>query len=277
MIIDSKNSPIVIFGAPRSGTTYLTEILNQHPEVEITNEVRIMAWAHQVLNVLPQDNEMIYNERSEFVAYLKSRLPGLIQDFYGQQHPAGKYWGDKNPHYAAPEQAGCLETIASLFPQAHFIHVIRDGRDVVASVLRLGWADFEDAHTYWKQQLDVGCAFGQTQPDDRYLEVRYEDLVADDMTMAEKMFDFLGIEIASPVRQFCQTQQQQRIPAGLPTRDLTAGVMASNWARRLTVKQQTLSLDLLGPYLVRHGYESADSLKQKQQRLVEILDEEGTS
>ena len=73
MIVDPENSPVIVFGAPRSGTTYLAEILNQHPEVAISNEIRLMVWAHNVLKILTQQDEMVYNERLEFTAYLKKK------------------------------------------------------------------------------------------------------------------------------------------------------------------------------------------------------------
>jgi hypothetical protein len=267
MIVDPENSPIIVFGAPRSGTTYLAEILNQHPEVAISNEIRLMVWAHNVLNILTQQDEMVYNERLELTAYLQKKLPNLLREFYREIRPGAKYWGDKNPHYAAPQHQGCLETVTSLFSGAHFIHIIRDGRDVISSIMRMGWADFDDAHEYWKNQLDTGCAFGQTQPGEKYLEVRYEELVREDAAIAEKIFAFLGIEMHPAVTGFCVSQQTTRVPIGFPTRDFSAGITRSTWAELLTAEQQLRSLDLIGEHLIRHGYESPTSLGEKQQRL----------
>jgi hypothetical protein len=271
MIIDAESSPIIVFGAPRSGTTYVTEILNHHPDIAVTNEIRLMVWVHQALNILTQQDEMIYNDRPEFTLHLQQTFPKLIREFYREIRPNRNYWGDKNPHYAAPEHKGCLETIVSLFPGAHFIHIIRDGRDVVSSILRMGWADFNDAHTYWKNQLDTGCAFGGTQPSDRYFELRYENLIADDTAASEKLFAFLGIEMHSAVTDFCKAQHATRTPVGVATRDLSAGPAESTWAKMLTPEEQSHSLEFIGEYLVRHGYESAASLEGKQQKLSALL------
>ena len=263
MIVDPDNSPIIIFGAPRSGTTYLGNILDPHSTVAITNEVRLMVWAHQSANILTQQEEMINNYRAEFTAYVRKKFPDLIRGFYRELRPQATYWGDKNSHYAAPEHRGCLEAIVSLFPGAHFIHIIRDGRDVVSSILRMSWTDFKGAHDYWKNEIDIGCAFGRSQPPDRYFELRYEVLGCDDAAVSENIFAFLGIAMHPTVAAFCQAQRIKRTAAGYATRDLSAGVTNSVWAELLTSEEQLCSLELFGEDLIRHGYESPKSLEVK--------------
>ena len=123
--------PIVVFGAPRSGTTYLEEILNAHPEVFISHETRVFAWLNRSL-ALTQDHLLVANDREAFVEYLRGVFPHVIRDFYRQRAPDVRYWGDKNPHYTDPRAAGSLNMVAELFPGSLFIHIIRDGRDVVS-------------------------------------------------------------------------------------------------------------------------------------------------
>jgi hypothetical protein len=53
-----ERDPIVVFGAPRSGTTYLEQILNAHPAVFISHETRVFAWLHHAL-VLTQDHRLL--------------------------------------------------------------------------------------------------------------------------------------------------------------------------------------------------------------------------
>ena len=95
--------------------------------------------------------------------------------------------GDKNPHYAAPGNDGVLQTVADLFPNPRFIHVIRDGRDVVASLIRKRkpagepWVSFETAHQVWTRHITTGHAFATNAAAGTALEVRYEELIADDL------------------------------------------------------------------------------------------------
>lgn len=269
MVVVQEESPIIVYGAPRSGTTYLNLILNKHPEVFISNETRLFVWVHRSLKVLPQRDQVLLSHREEFLQHLHSRYPQLIRDFYRRLCPDARYWGDKNPHYAALSNFGCLDTIAALFPETHFIHIMRDGRDVVSSLMRKGWADFDLAHKIWTRCVDIGCSFGRRQPRNRYFEVRYEDLIRDDVGVARELFDFLGIEIHPDVVKLCEAQRKERLPLSEPTRDLSSEMTDSNWERTLTLDQRVRSLELLGRHLVRYGYETEASLAKAEYELIE--------
>jgi hypothetical protein len=252
--------PIIVYGSPRSGTTYLIEILNRHPQVFVSTETRIFVWAHRTMNVETHEYHSVFRDRGQFIDHLRKTYPDLIRSFYRDLKPDVRYWGDKNPHYLAPESDGCLQTILELFPKARFINIIRDGRGTVTSVLQKGWEDFETAHRWWTTYLDVGCEFGRSLPADQYFELRYEDLIRDDTAMARRMFDFLGIEIHPNVVSFCDAQRVKRAPINQPMRDLNGDLTHSGWAIALTPEQQLRSLDLLGEHLIRFGYETPASL-----------------
>jgi hypothetical protein len=90
-----------------------------------------------------------------------------MRDFYGDLAPDARYWGDKNPHYADPFNRGSLELVAELFPGSRFVHIIRDGRDVVSSLSQKRWregkpwATFDHALRAWKQHVRLGRGFGE--------------------------------------------------------------------------------------------------------------------
>lgn len=261
--------PIVVYGAARSGTTYLVQILNKHPRVYVSDETRIFAWVHDVFHRLTGDERTSYRRSDEFVDYLRRTLPGYVRRFYRELAPEARWWGDKNPHYVHPHNEGCLETILELFPEAKFLHIVRDGRDVVTSGLRGVWTDFESVHRMWTTHLDIGCGFGRTLPAEQYLEFRYEDLVADDLAMARRIFAFLGLDFHPAIERFCTNQRRERTPFCTPSRDIKADVKGSDWARHLTPEQQARSLELLGAHLVRYGYETEESLAHARARLGE--------
>lgn len=261
--------PIIIYGAARSGTTYLVQILNKHPEVYVSDETRIFAWAHDAFRRLTGDERTSYRLRDELVDYLHRTLPGYIRDFYRQLAPEARWWGDKNPHYAHPHNLGCLETIRELYPDAKFLHIIRDGRDVVTSGLRGVWTEFESVHQMWTSHLDIGCDFGRALPPDQYFELRYEELIADDPAMARRIFDFLGIDLHPAVERFCRNQQERRTPFCTPSRDIRADVTRSDWADHLTPEQRLRSLEMLGEHLVRYGYQTREGLDRAYRQLRE--------
>jgi hypothetical protein len=261
-------SPIIIYGAARSGTTYLTHLLNSHPEVFITDESRLFAWVHQSLAVLPANDNLVRHQKTEFTGHLRANYPELIREFYRKLRPDARYWGDKNPHYAAPSNHGCLETITELFAGARFIHIIRDGRDVVASALRGNWRDFDGVHRMWTSHVDIGCAFGRQRPE-QYFELRYEDLIRDDLGLARKIFEFLSISLAPQVVAFCEQQRVKRTPYCNPKRDIVADVTVSEWKIAFTTVQRRRSLELLGSHLVTYGYETEQSLAEQIRELRE--------
>lgn len=88
---------------------------------------------------------------------------------------AGKpRYGDKTPNYVAR-----MPLIAGLFPEARFVHIIRDGRDVATSFLRVpfGPETAAEGAIFWRRRVSNGRAAGRQLGPDRYREVRYEELV----------------------------------------------------------------------------------------------------
>lgn len=84
-------------------------------------------------------------------------------------------WGDKTPAYVLQ-----MPTIARMFPEARFVHLIRDGRDVARSLVDLGWAStIEDAALRWSFRVQRGMHMGRELGPARYREVRYEALIDD--------------------------------------------------------------------------------------------------
>ena len=261
------NDPIVLFGAPRSGTTFLNELLNAHPEVHITHEMRLFAWAHETLVEAKKKQRLLVTDREEFTEHATKYFAGLIRDFYAAQWPHVRYWGDKNPHYADVWNRGCLDTVRRIFPGAKFIHIIRDGRDVVASLIRRkhadgsSWADIENAAWTWQDHVTIGSAFGRKIGPESYFEIRYEDLVADGLSGARDIFGFLGIPLDPAVEQFCLAQQAARSPFSSPTRDLSAGGAASSdWGQALPEGDRVLAMNIIEPKLVELGYITANEV-----------------
>jgi len=80
-------SPIIICGAPRSGTTYLNKLLNEHPDVFISHEIRLFAWLHDSLNVLTKQDRCLVACRDQFVRHLRSVYPQMLRDFYAANWP----------------------------------------------------------------------------------------------------------------------------------------------------------------------------------------------
>ncbi len=100
----------------------------------------------------------------------------LIRTFYRYyaEQQGKPRWGDKTPGYVRE-----MIRIEHVLPEARFIHLIRDGRDVALSVLGMDWGPdtVESAARRWKKRVLRGREQAARLP--HYIEVRYEDLILD--------------------------------------------------------------------------------------------------
>ena len=146
--------PIFVIGAQRSGTTLLRYVLSSHPRIYIPPESNFIPryFGSEPRGTFSRNQSIeimkgIQNYRTFFKDWKHERLdPVTLVDSLQYLSPAdllnslytqyasyydAKRWGDKSPIYS-----DYVELINEIFPQAQFIHIIRDGRDVVLSMLK---------------------------------------------------------------------------------------------------------------------------------------------
>jgi hypothetical protein len=99
-------------------------------------------------------------------------------------------WGDKSPPYTWKARR-----IQSGLPEAHFIHLIRDGRDVALSLSEVSWGpgDLQEAADKWVEELGRARRRARRLRPGTYLEVRYEDLVADPEPLLRRVAEFVRL------------------------------------------------------------------------------------
>ena len=184
---DDAPPPVFVIGSPRSGTTLLRLILDSHPHISCGEETHFL-----------RDLESIVGRNWGLVAtygldraWWLDRIRSLYSDFQAEVLArAGKVrWAEKDPTYTLH-----LRFIDELFPGALYVHMLRDGHDVVASFRdRWGYTSAaRAARTEWARYVTAAEAFRAGLPATRFLELRYEDLVADPEAEAGRLFAFLG-------------------------------------------------------------------------------------
>jgi sulfotransferase family protein len=244
--------PFFVVGCPRSGTTMLRLMLDAHPRIAIPPESHFvggltlrrlrlgkrplraleLALAHTELHEWDADPALL---RASVEAARPRTLADMLRALFGAYAEAqGKArWGDKTPGYVRR-----LPALARLFPDALFVHLIRDGRRVAASLGEVPWgpASAASAARWWRQRVRKGRRAGRHLGPERYLEVRYEDLVDDPQAALRRVCAFLGEEFDDAM-----TRPDLRAPGRLEERSWnesvrrppTAGVRA-DWAARMT-------------------------------------------
>ena len=227
---DATNAaPFFVVGVGRSGTTLLRLMLNSHPRLAVPYEghfiPRYIADSPRFGVLTDRNNrrrlvEAILGEpmvrkwdhswdKQDLIdrTELNPTLPGVVAGLY-EQYAAAKgkpRWGDKS------EYIDGIPDISHLFPTSKFIHIVRDGRDVANSVLRLPWgpSDLISAATWWNDYVWVCRRMGQILGPDRYHEVRFEDLIYDPEESLGQICHFLGEDFSRDMLNYHRHHQEQ--------------------------------------------------------------------
>jgi len=206
-------SNVFIIGSPRSGTSALAWSLAQHPELWTSAETDILLflfqkrWFHEqyrkALSEPEKKNWLIQHEMSfeEFASFIGN---GINQMF--QSRSKGKVFVDSTPSYTK-----ITEELMVFFPNAKFIHIVRDGRAVVNSMLASGfpykaYKNFRLACKSWVSFVTKGREVMHSFPD-RVLEIRNENLITNPDKELKLIFDFLELEPSAESTTFLRTKR----------------------------------------------------------------------
>jgi hypothetical protein len=128
-------------------------------------------------------------------------LVNLIYTEYGASHAPGKIrWGDKTP-----DNAFNLDLIEKHFPNAQYIHMLRDGRDSVASFFKSNFykGDIIRAAYKWRDSVRFCRKFMKKIKDKtRFFELRYEDLVSEPEKKIKEICNYLNIDTTEKMLQY---------------------------------------------------------------------------
>ena len=136
-----------------------------------------------------------------FTSRMNNNLSSFIASFYQlyAQHHNKSIWGDKTPSFFR-----MIPVIAQLFPDAKFINVIRDGRDIYLSWKKMDHSKSNIAvgALEWKYKISKSANDLQEYAFGRFLNMRYEDLVSDPRDALEGVCRFLDIPFESTMLDF---------------------------------------------------------------------------
>ena len=260
----SQERHIVMGGAPRSGTTLLRRLFDRHPEVCSGAETKLFVPAAFNLDWLAEAYGIPSADLDSWRA--SSASQGAFIDAFADRvkHDAGKdRWAEKTPMNIRN-----LDWIMPRWPNASIVHIIRDGRDVVCSMRQhpdWRWVDGSwqkvlvprSIETYARRWL-ADTATGMAWRDDpRYVEVRYEDLVADPAGVLRGICDGIGVVVdagwLADVGRAADTATMSSRP---DYEGAISAVSVGRWRGDLSSAEQDEIDRLCRPRLVELGYES---------------------
>jgi hypothetical protein len=208
---EAERPPVpFIVGVGRSGTTMLRLMLDSHPQLTIPPETHFVpdlidaiedgADPERAVEVMQSVRQWgdLHIEPAEAIERFRAlddfNAGDALRAFYAiyAERQGKPRWGEKTPAYVRN-----MRKIEKALPEARFIHVIRDGRDVALSRWKRTLGDGEKAPAGqvaegWQRRIRRAQKQGRKLA--HYLELRYEDLVTDTEPNLRRIAEFLELE-----------------------------------------------------------------------------------
>jgi hypothetical protein len=268
----SGTPPFFVVGCARSGTTLLRTMLDGHPRLAIPDE------SHFVVGLAPRwwrpgpeptlDDVLAHPKvRAWDVDPVKLRaraeraspagFPAMVDavfSAYASEHGKAR-WGDKTPGYVS-----YVPRLARMFPRARFVHIVRDGREVAASLAEWEWGARTAASGawWWAHKVRVGRRDGSRLGPGRYHELRLEDLTAAPEATLREVCRFLGEEFDPGMLAYPDRVAAAGGPARRQERHLarppTAGLR--DWRAGLARRDRDAVEEVCRPMLAAFGYDA---------------------
>jgi Sulfotransferase family len=215
--------PLLVLGVRRSGTTLLRVMLDRHSQLAIPDEsyfIPQLATRHRGR----LDAKAFCDDLSRIATIAEWQVPidrvraslpadaglsdGLRAVYGAYAEVRGKErWGDKTPMYMQ-----YLPLLERLFPDARYIHIVRDGRDAASSFLAMpagivteGWGHPQSASAFacqWRTEVAAARGLARRVGRERYRELRYEALAADPVVALREVCDFADLEFEPAMLEY---------------------------------------------------------------------------
>lgn len=255
----SSKKHIFVSGVPRSGTTLLKAVIENHPEVcgpdyETTT---VFSDLDDIFTRedWPLDDRIVnrgLSDTDDIVAFYDFVVGSTCEK------ENASLFVDKMPW--PPNRFRLLYGV-SKFPNARWIHIVRDGRDCYCSALNHpNVPQSEDVSSfakYWAKTIET---HEKHMPDERRLTVRYEDFVKDTSGEVASIMDFVGLDFQpeqiepSKRKEYSPGAEGAHSRLGRPITDASVG----RWKEEMEPDEVSAFHQSAGRSLRRWGYEGAE-------------------
>jgi tetratricopeptide (TPR) repeat protein len=246
---------VFVLGFPRSGTTFLGQVLGAHPQVAAMDEVETLGEAGR--GFLADEGGL-----ERLAATPEAELDGYREAYWRRVEalgvdPKGRTVVDKLPMNTLG-----LPLIARLFPAAKVVFVRRDPRDVLLSCFRrqftpsgmaFEFLSLDGAARYYDAVMRLAESYREALPLDLTV-LRHEDLVADFAGQTERLLAALGLPEDPAVAGFAGAAAPQDIatPSAAQVSGGVSGEGVGQWRRY--ERQLAPAIRILQPWIDAFGY-----------------------
>jgi len=201
------NNPILIVGAPRSGTTILLRALGQHSRIIFLDEAPFIPYIGALLHPFEFRENKEYHRR-----YLRTSLDDLYQQFrrLSFESALGRHYGlrtlllesDKPISTILRARHWCVKTfpnereglgLVGLYPRIRFLYIYRDGCSVVNSMSYFGEMKKQSFLSHCKTWTRLVDKYKYLFDLEEALPIRQEDLLTEPVTVFKTIQTFIGL------------------------------------------------------------------------------------
>jgi hypothetical protein len=200
----------------RSGTNYLNNLLLLHPECEYPGfvwEDYLIAHADHLKTYADSVYQSWSPSWKNKTSHIMDQNPLLLcigeglSSFFRRQYESNSRPQLKSTKKGTDREAKSprivtttpsvksLKYVFQLFPCAHLLIIIRDGRSIVQSGIKSFNWDFEHAVRRWAEAIETIHEFDDSAQQGRYLVVTYEDIYSNNRSEMTNILSFLGLDI----------------------------------------------------------------------------------
>lgn len=294
-----------MFGMERSGTTLLTMMVGAHPQIVMPLSVTGMWFDfadrlgrdygglasasdcdRMVTDVINHPRIRLWETPLDFARIRSAtRLedyPSLVAAVY--QECANQH--DK-PYWASMDIGTLrrMHTVHDWFPDARFLHIVRDGRDVALShqTMPFGAGNIAECAAAWDRRISTNMRMGEMLSPDQYMILHFEDLIQEPEKNLRSVCEFIGVGYSPEMLCYAETVEE-RVPSNKlwlwpALKSAPKQEKVGRWKKEMSKAQRIVFERTAGDLLHELGYETLDpktsSLSAHGLELLYFLDQGG--
>lgn len=277
---ENRRRPFFIIGSGRNGSTLLASMLNQHPQKMVPPEQWVlyeMIIKYKLYNYFPwrdlvniivgliaiEESTIGWNtdfssalDRLQNLPADKRSFRRIIHEIYTehgrQNNREFQIWGEKSPINTV-----YLQYIYPAFDDCKYIFLLRDGRDVVSSMVKNNNRPLTFAIWKWNYSIQQYKWLKKRHPESKIHIIKYEKLVHQPEYTLKKLTDFLGVRYSNKMLDYQDNAEYLGVeekPHHKKIQNTLSDDSIGKWKHRLTDRQIKKMYPRLKSNLRQFGY-----------------------